>query len=128
MNCIKVIATGKTGDSEVIIEKSHLNVTKVLKNGEVISSNKNMSCQNKIDAKEKIKKYNLGKLYEFADRCDINNLAFIENGINMNLEIANEGLENKDNNIADALNNGRASRKQSKDVDGCSMSGQNVWE
>ena len=80
----------------VITSDSHLNIVSI----EKISKEKNFKPLKKEDNKnnnsnEKIQQYVLEDFLQFSKNTPLNNLKFLVDGVNMNLEIAREGLKIK---------------------------------
>ncbi|MDI9596705.1 MAG: L-serine ammonia-lyase, iron-sulfur-dependent, subunit alpha [Atribacterota bacterium] len=80
----------------VITSDSHLNIVSI----EKISKEKNFKPFKKEDNKnnnsnEKIQQYVLEDFLQFSKNTPLNNLKFLVDGVNMNLEIAREGLKIK---------------------------------
>ena len=89
----------KNGDetSRVIIEKSHTNITYEAVNGEVIREGGTpANCDDKesgSDIRNEIKKYDINDFVEFADTVADEDIAFIQDGIDMNMTIAEDGIK-----------------------------------
>ena len=96
---IKVDAIGDRDKSTVIIKTAHTNIIYESKNDEVlldVSNNMtNKSSEGKPTSNEikyEIKNYSIEDLIDFCNNVSIDELAFIQNGIDMNIKIAQVGL------------------------------------
>lgn len=96
---IKVDAYGEEDSSKVIIKNAHTNIIFESKNDEILLDNSsvavNKSEDSKISVKEikcEIKNYTIEDLINFSNSISIDEIAFIQNGIDMNMRIANAGL------------------------------------
>ncbi len=90
---IALETTGET--SRCRIEGSYTNVT-------LLEANNQPSIDQKAQEPENISKPELGELtidriFGFVDNCPIEKIAFLEEGLEMNLKIAEAGLQKKDN-------------------------------
>lgn len=101
---IKVEAIGDTDNSTVIIKNAHTNIIHESKNDEIllnettVVSNKNNELKTKPTSNEmkyEIKEYSIEDLIDFTNNVSIEDIAFIQDGINMNIKIANVGLSEK---------------------------------
>ncbi len=98
---IKVEAIGDTDKSTVIIKNSHTNIIHESKNDEILLNettsvsnnyNEEKSKPTSNEIKYEIKEYSIEDLIDFANNASIEDIAFIQDGINMNMRIANVGL------------------------------------
>lgn len=89
---IEALAKGKNNTSRVIIQKSHLNIVLLEKNGECISESKQEETAAKPALRDRIKEYKISDLKEFVDTVDFDKIAFINEGILMNKRMAFDGL------------------------------------
>nr|WP_312579859.1 L-serine ammonia-lyase, iron-sulfur-dependent, subunit alpha [Sedimentibacter sp.] len=96
---IKVDAIGDNDKSTVIIKTAHTNIIYESKNDEVlldVSNNMtNKSSEGKPTSNEikyEIKNYSIEDLIDFCNNVSIDELTFIQNGIDMNIKIAQVGL------------------------------------
>ena len=96
---IKVDAVGEKDKTCVIIKGAHTNIIFESKNDEVLfdSSKTSANTSSKSNAPKKeikyeIKNYSIEDLINFANSAPIDDLQFIQNGIDMNMRIANAGL------------------------------------
>lgn len=92
---IEVVAKGKTNTSRVIIQKTHLNITLMEKNGQCISESKATVETAKPSLRDRIKDFKISDLKEFVDTVEFEKIAFINEGILMNKRIAFDGLHDK---------------------------------
>lgn len=107
---IKAAAKTKKDEACVIIKNSHTNIVYESKNNEVLLNNitpkEKSQTENAASSeiKYKIKNYSIKSLIEFVDSVPIEKIGFILNGIEMNLRIADKGLNlNKENGIGKFL-------------------------
>ena len=80
--------------ARTITEKTHDNLVLAERNGKTLLDCRTVS----EDAPEKafnVISYNFADFYEWANTVDVNDLAFIKEGIEMNLAIAQKGMEKK---------------------------------
>lgn len=95
---IKASAWGDGNTSEVEIKDSHTNIVMESLNGKIVFSNgeenrTEESPKPKNDGiRFKIKEFSIDELIEFVNECHIDDLSFINNGIEMNLSLANVGI------------------------------------
>lgn len=99
---ICVDAIGEKNSSRVIIEKAHTNIVYEGINGKPLSGDgadvidEGDSADKLPDKKQikfEIKQFSIDELVDFANNIPIEDLAFIQDGIDMNLRIAKEGLK-----------------------------------
>ncbi len=98
---IKVEAIGATDNSTVIIKNAHTNIIYESKNDEILLNETDV-VSNKYNEKKlkptsneikyEIKEYSIEDLIDFANNASIEDIAFIQDGINMNIRIADVGL------------------------------------
>lgn len=103
---IEVVAKGANNTSRVVIQKTHLNVTLLEKNGECISENKeDGTTAAKPALRDRIKEFTIAELKEFIDTIEFEKIAFINEGILMNKRMAFDGLnENLGMGLGNMLN------------------------
>lgn len=101
---ICVDAVGEKNTSRVIIEKSHTNIVYEGLNGKPLQGDSAEVMDEgeaadilpeKKQIKFEIKQFSIDQLVDFADTIPIQELAFIQDGIDMNRRIAEEGLKGK---------------------------------
>lgn len=99
---ICVEAFGDEGISKVIIENSHTNIVYESKNDNVILNNKQLSndessliSKKPHEIKYEIQNFTIDNLIEFVGNIDIEELSFIQDGIDMNMRLANVGISEK---------------------------------
>jgi L-cysteine desulfidase len=89
---IRVEAISENDSSCVIIRNSHTNIIYESMNNEVmLDSPVNIATASEI--KYKIKNYSIEDLIRFADTIEIDEIEFIQNGIDINMRIADVGLK-----------------------------------
>ncbi|MGD9569897.1 MAG: serine dehydratase subunit alpha family protein [Sedimentibacter sp.] len=89
---IKVEAVADNDSSCVIIRNSHTNIIYEKRNEEVILD-KPVSIASSQEIKYKIKDYSIENLIDFSRNMSIEKLEFIQNGIDINMRIADAGLK-----------------------------------
>ena len=91
---IEVIFTSDKDRTRVIIEDDHTNITLIEVDDKVILNN--LSVADKEDSlsdeKLKLEELSLDNIFEFIDEVDVNDLKIIEDSIEMNKRISEEGL------------------------------------
>ncbi len=97
---ICVEAYSKSSKATVIIKNSHTNIVFECKDDHVIldkEADEKASISNNIppvrEIKYEIQNYDIDDLIDFADHTDINKLNFIQDGIDMNLRLADIGVQ-----------------------------------
>ncbi len=95
---IKAEVMGDKDKATVIIRNAHTNIIFESKNNEVLidigentAVNKNNNINSEI--KYEIKKFTIDELISFVDNVPVEQISFIQNGIDMNLKIADVGLK-----------------------------------
>lgn len=88
---IKVDAFSELDSSSVIIRNSHTNIIYESKNNDVLLE-KPISMSTNSEIKYKIKDYSIDDLIFFSDHVNIEYIEFIQNGIDINMRIADAGL------------------------------------
>jgi len=89
---IKAEALGENDTCSVTIRNSHTNIISEVKNGQVILDN-TLNTEASGEIRNEIKKYCIDELIKFADEAPIEDIAFIQNGIDLNMRIAQAGLQ-----------------------------------
>lgn len=96
---IKATAKSKNNTSTVEIKDSHTNIIKEILNDNILFEKENNSEEKVLEntatngeIRFGIKDYNINKLIAFARECPIDDLQFIDDGIDMNLTLARVGL------------------------------------
>jgi L-cysteine desulfidase len=96
---IKVDAIGETDKSTVIIKNAHTNLIYESKNDEILLDTTNGISNKSQDQKTvsneikyEIKSYSIEDLINFVYNVPIEDISFIQDGIDMNIRIANIGL------------------------------------
>ena len=95
---IKVDAIGEADKATVLIRNNHTNIVYESRNNELLRDDiifkDSLNNNEKInEIKYKIKGYTIKELINFCDNVPIDEISFIQNGIDMNMRIANEGLK-----------------------------------
>lgn len=94
---IKVEVLGDKDKATVIIRNAHTNIIFESKNDEIlIDKGENTAIENSNinnEIKYKIKNLTIDELISFIDTVPIEQISFIQNGIDMNLKIADVGLK-----------------------------------
>jgi len=100
--CVDIV--GEKNSSRVIIEKSHTNIVYEGINGKPLAEDNvevidEGAAADKLPDKKQIKfeikQFTINELVDFADHIPIEDLAFIQDGIDMNRRVAEEGLTGK---------------------------------
>ncbi len=110
---IEATVETETDSAIVTIRDSHTNMTKITVNGKVeleTEDEKKTEEDGEEEETHSIHKYTLQQLYEYATTIDIEELRFIEEAYQVNLELFHEGLENPRTTFARqllALNGGK---------------------
>lgn len=93
---IECIATNDTERTHTITEDAHDNIVYAEKNGEVVLDKR---VKDEVQAEETtdfdITQYTFADFLKVAENVDVKDLAFIKEGVDMNLEIAKLGLQKK---------------------------------
>lgn len=91
---IKVEALGENDKACVTIRHSHTNIISETKNDEIILDNADDAASS-VEIKHEIKKYDIDNLIKYANDAPIEDIEFIQNGIDLNMRIADAGLSGK---------------------------------
>jgi L-cysteine desulfidase len=92
---IRVDAIGEKDHSRVIIKNSHTNIVFESMNGEVLLDREQSGSSPAAvpeEIKQEIKNYSFSDLIDFASNAPMEELAFIQDGIDMNMRIARADL------------------------------------
>ncbi len=96
---IRVDAVGKKNESRVIIKNSHTNIVFESRNDEILldkeeeKNEEDTSTDKKEnEIRDEIKKYSFDEIIEFVYNVSIEDISFIQDGINMNMRMAEVGL------------------------------------
>lgn len=96
---ISVEAFGDVDRTKVVIENSHTNIVLESKNDVIILDNNKPEVEEKLvhtpklqEIKYEIKNYSFSDLIDFVDETPLDSLSFIQDGIDMNLNLANIGI------------------------------------
>lgn len=96
---ICVNAIGSVDKSCVVIKDAHTNIVFESKNDDILFNNGLSNTEQPSECKSRnreikyeIKKYSFDDLVDFVNEVPIEDLAFIQDGINMNMRIANAGV------------------------------------
>ena len=94
---ISVDAKSENGESRVVIEGTHTNITYEAVNGKVIKQSAPPARCEDTEAgsgiREEIKKYNIQDLVDFANNVSDEDIAFMQDGIDMNMAIASDAIQ-----------------------------------
>ncbi len=95
---ISVDAKGPAGECRVVIEGTHTNLNFESLNGKVLrQSTTPVNCEDKESApgiRDEIKKYSVDDMIAFANEISDEEIAFMQDGIDMNMTIASDAIEN----------------------------------
>jgi L-cysteine desulfidase len=86
---IECICKGENGSSRVIIQDRHTNVVLIEKNDQVLL---NKECDSDDECTTDFSKWSIKGIFDYINAVDIEDIRFIEKGINLNKSIAEEGL------------------------------------
>lgn len=92
---IECFATNEGEKAHTITEKAHDNLIYAEKNDEVVVDKRTFSIAETSESTFDITKYTFADFYEWANTVDAADLAFIKEGIDMNLAIADLGMKKK---------------------------------
>ncbi len=98
---IHIRARGANNTSTVIIENSHTNIVLEKKNQEILFDKnldqvkENAGSKENKEIKYNLKNYTFDELFDFVDRVDIGDIDFIQDGMKMNMTMAEVGLSGK---------------------------------
>ena len=95
---ISVDAKGQGGESRVVIEGAHTNITYEAVNGKVVKEGSApVNCDDAETSttgiKFEIKKYSIDDMIAFANEVPSEDIAFMQDGIDMNMTIASDAIE-----------------------------------
>lgn len=92
---IKVEVIGEKDTARVIIRNAHTNIIFESKNDEILfDKDENVAASNtdRSEIKYEIKNFTINQLIDFVNTVPAEQISFIQNGIDMNLKIADVGL------------------------------------
>ncbi|MPQ43391.1 serine dehydratase subunit alpha family protein [Clostridium tarantellae] len=89
---IEAICKKNNDYAKVIIQGNHTNITLIEKNNEIIFKKE---YSNKCGENNEENIFTIKDIYEFINEVDVNELKFLLRGIDMNLKVSEEGIENK---------------------------------
>ena len=101
LTSLYIKATAWSGDdvSEVVIKDTHTNIVLETVNG-IVAFQKESDTSKEESSKPasagirfRIKEFSISQLVEFVDKCSAEDLLFINDGIEMNLSLANVGIQ-----------------------------------
>lgn len=93
---IECVATNETERAHTITEDAHDNLVYSEKDGKVLLDNrKEEIVEEETHDGFDITQYTFADFFKMANEVDVKDLAFIQEGIDMNLDIAKKGLEKK---------------------------------
>lgn len=92
---IECIAINEEEKGHTITEKAHDNMIFAEKNGEVVLDKRTLSAAEATTKAFDVTKYTFADFYEWTNTVDAADLAFIKEGIDMNLSIAEIGMQKK---------------------------------
>lgn len=88
--CVKAIGEGEK--SRVIIKNTHTNIVFESKDDLILLNNNTIELQEPKEIRDKIRDFSIGDLIDFTNRVPMEDISFIQDGIYMNLRIANVGI------------------------------------
>ena len=89
---IAVDAIGQRDKSRVVIKNTHTNIVFESKDDLVLIDDDIVEMKESKEIRDKIRGFSFDNLIEFANTIDLEDIAFIQDGIDMNLKIANVGI------------------------------------
>ncbi|MDD4844673.1 MAG: L-serine ammonia-lyase, iron-sulfur-dependent, subunit alpha [Anaerotignum sp.] len=92
---IECSAENEMEKAHTITEKAHDNMVFAEKNDKVIVDQRTISAAESTAKAFDVTKYSFADFYNWANAVDVKDLAFIKEGIDMNLSIANIGMQKK---------------------------------
>lgn len=92
---IACVATNDTEKGETITENSHDNMIFVQKNETIMVDHRSLHVAEASRGSFDITAYKFADFYDWANAINVSDLAFIQEGIEMNLAIADLGMEKK---------------------------------
>lgn len=92
---IKVDAFYKDQSAQVVLSENHTNISKIVKNGEVLFEPSDCSDVEVTNIEKYTRNLTIKNIVEFADNVELNKIEeVIKRQINFNSDISNEGLTN----------------------------------
>jgi L-cysteine desulfidase len=92
---IECSAENEAEKAHTITEKAHDNMVFAEKNSEVVLDQRTLSAAESAPKAFDVTKYTFADFYKWANSVDVKDLAFIKEGIDMNLSIADIGMQKK---------------------------------
>lgn len=92
---IEAMVEGEAGWAKVYVSGGHTNMIKAEINGEVIYENKSFPESELVPCDTNITAYRIIDLIDFIETVPVEEISFLENGITMNIFMAEKGLELK---------------------------------
>lgn len=89
---IAVDAIGENDKSRVVIKNTHTNIVFESKDDLILLDNDIVEMKESKEIRDKIREFSFDDLIDFVNTIDIKKIAFIQDGIDMNLKIANVGI------------------------------------
>lgn len=93
---IEAYVTTENGTGHVIVAKSHANAVFIEANGKVLKRDDAYFCgDQEFEAKSPIRNYTVRDFYRFAKETDYEDIAFLQEALDINLKLSGAGLNNK---------------------------------
>lgn len=88
---IEVIVYTEAGSAKAVIEKTHTNITRIEKDGRIVSANSGNAIKKE---KNDISYLNLESIWDFINNVEADKLGLVKQSIELNRSIGEEGLKN----------------------------------
>ena len=89
---IAVDAIGEGDKSRVVIKNTHTNIVFESKDDLILLDNDIVEVKETKEIRDRIREFSFDDLIDFVNNVDIKDIGFIQDGIDMNLKIANVGI------------------------------------
>ena len=89
---ISVDAIGEEDKSRVVIKNTHTNIVFESKDDLILLDNDIVEMKESKEIRDRIREFSFDELIDFVNEVNIEDLSFIQDGINMNFKIANVGI------------------------------------
>ena len=110
---IAVDAIGENDKSRVVIKNTHTNIVFESKDDLILLDNDIVELKESKEIRDKIRDFSFDDLIEFVNTIDIEEIMFMQDGIDMNLKIANVGINEE---LGSGIGLGKLLYKNADDV------------